>query len=457
MIWFFLLSGLLLGWSLGANDAANIFGTAVSTRMVRFRTAAAIASIFVIFGAVFGGSSTTETLTALGAVNAIAGSFTVALSAGVTVAWMNRAKLPVSTSQAIVGAILGWNLFTDSPTNYSILSQIAATWIISPLMAAVLAIVLFIVFKIVLERAQLHMLTIDAYTRAGLIIVGALGAYSLGANNIANVMGVFVPASPFHDIPIIAGISLLGRQQLFLLGAIAIAVGITTRSHHLMTRIGDEIFKLTPILALVVVLAQSLVLLAFSSKGLQQLLQSLHLPALPPVPISSTQAIIGAILGIGIIKGAKAINFKILARISAGWVLTPLSAAALTFVALFFVQNVFEQNVVNQSIAFGQQPNEPTAALKKQAKPARKDNQSLHMTTDSVILWAPTTLGSTRAESSYLAQPTVSQPSSTDCLPTVETPSAISTAPSAALGSVIITTDSLLTPNSTIITPKPTN
>ena len=48
----FLLGGLFLGWSLGANDAANVFGTAVGTRMVNFRTAAIICSIFVIIGAV---------------------------------------------------------------------------------------------------------------------------------------------------------------------------------------------------------------------------------------------------------------------------------------------------------------------------------------------------------------------------------------------------------------------
>jgi PiT family inorganic phosphate transporter len=44
----FLLGGLFLGWSLGANDAANVFGTAVGTRMVRFKTAAVVCSIFVI-------------------------------------------------------------------------------------------------------------------------------------------------------------------------------------------------------------------------------------------------------------------------------------------------------------------------------------------------------------------------------------------------------------------------
>lgn len=43
---FFLSSGLFLGWSLGANDASNIFGTAVGTKMLRFTTAAVIACIF---------------------------------------------------------------------------------------------------------------------------------------------------------------------------------------------------------------------------------------------------------------------------------------------------------------------------------------------------------------------------------------------------------------------------
>ena len=48
----FLFGGLFLGWSLGANDAANVFGTAVGTRMVSFTSAAIVCSIFVILGAI---------------------------------------------------------------------------------------------------------------------------------------------------------------------------------------------------------------------------------------------------------------------------------------------------------------------------------------------------------------------------------------------------------------------
>ena len=118
----FLSSGLFLGWSLGANDAANIFGTAVGTKMVRFHTAAVIASVFVMLGAVFSGGGASTTLVELGAVNAIAGSFMCACAAALTVYWMVNSGIPVSTSQSIVGAIIGWNFYSGKETDYGILS-----------------------------------------------------------------------------------------------------------------------------------------------------------------------------------------------------------------------------------------------------------------------------------------------------------------------------------------------
>ncbi|MDH3914452.1 MAG: inorganic phosphate transporter, partial [Rhodospirillales bacterium] len=82
---FFLSSGLFLGWSLGANDAANVFGTAVGTRMVRFATAAVICSVFVVLGAVISGGGAAHTLGKLGAVNALGGSFMAAFAAAFAV------------------------------------------------------------------------------------------------------------------------------------------------------------------------------------------------------------------------------------------------------------------------------------------------------------------------------------------------------------------------------------
>ena len=350
MEWIYLISGLFLGWSLGANDAANIFGTAVGSRMVSFRTAALIATIFVILGAVISGGGTTETLGQLGAVNALAGSFTVALMAGLSVAIMTQLKLPVSTSQAVVGAILGWNFFTNSPTDYGKLMEIVGTWIFSPILAGIFAIGLYFVAKKFLGDARIHMLQLDAWTRVGLVVVGAFGAYSLGANNIANVMGMFVFANPFEQLSFGSFITFSGTQQLFLFGSVAIGVGIFTYSYRVMMTVGGDIFRLTPILALIVVLAKSLVLFIFASQGLERLLESAGLPTLPLVPVSSSQAIIGAILGVAYVKGKHNINYAVVGKIASGWVITPIIAALMCYVALFFVQNVFEQEVVQTTV-----------------------------------------------------------------------------------------------------------
>ena len=341
----FLSSGLFLGWSLGANDAANVFGTAVGSGMVRFATAAVICSIFVILGAVISGAGAAHTLSKLGAVNAIPGAFMVALAAAVTVYAMTKASLPVSTTQAIVGSIVGWNLFTGSLTSGSTLITLVATWVICPMLAAAIAAGLFKVISLWLRRAELHILRLDAYTRVGLILAGAFGAYSLGANNIANVMGVFVPVSPFTAFSIGDLFTVSSAQQLFLLGSIAIAVGVFTYSKKVMMTVGSSLMSLSPVAAFVVVVSHSIVLFLFASQGLENFLASYGLPTIPLVPVSSSQAVIGAVVGIGLLKGGRGIRGRVLGSIATGWVVTPFIAGVLCFVALFFLQNVFNQQV----------------------------------------------------------------------------------------------------------------
>lgn len=351
MILIFLSSGLFLGWSLGANDAANVFGTAVGTKMIRFKTAAIICGIFVILGAVIGGAGAAHTLGKLGSVNAIAGSFMVAFSAGFTVFWMTKIKVPVSTSQAVVGAIIGWNFYTGSLTDYDSLTKIVMTWVVCPVLSAFFSILLFLLFREFFNKVKIHLLKLDWYTRIGLILVGAFGSYSLGANNIANVMGVFVPVAPFDTLNIFGLFSLNSTQQLFLLGGIAIAIGVYTYSKRVMETVGGSLLKLSPEAALVVVLSQALVLFLFSSEGLENWLLSHGLPTIPLVPVSSSQAVIGAVIGIGLLKGGKGIKYKVLGEIASGWITTPIIACIITFISLFFLQNVFNQQV-NRNLTY---------------------------------------------------------------------------------------------------------
>jgi len=341
----FITSGLFLGWSLGANDAANIFGTAVGAKVIRFKTAAIIMSTFVIIGAVASGAGASHTLGKLGAISTLPGAFIVALSAGLTVFVMTRYGLPVSTSQSIVGAIVGWNLFTSNPTSLSTLSKIVMTWFLCPILAALFSIVFYKIFKSRTKRLKLNLFLRHYFIRVALIMVGAFGAYSLGANNIANVMGVFTNSIELEAINLYF-FTFNKTQLLFLIGAIAISVGIFTYSKNVMSTVGNSLYKLSPPTALIVVLSSSFVLFIFASVSLQQFLISINLPPIPLVPVSSSQAVVGSIIGIGIAKGDRNINFEKLKMISFGWLLTPTISLILSYVSLFFMQNVFMQNVL---------------------------------------------------------------------------------------------------------------
>ncbi len=341
----FLSSGLFLGWSLGANDASNIFGTAVGTKMVKFKTAATIAAIFIIIGAVHAGSGASQTLGELGSINTLPGAFMSALAAALTIFWIVRSSIPTSTSQAIVGAIIGWNFFASKPTDLSLVTQIVSTWVFCPILSGTISVFLYWSIKKILRKSRMHLIRQDCYTRIGLILAGAFGAYALGANNIANVMGVFVPSSPLKEANLPWGFHLSSTQVLFLIGGIAIGVGVITYSQKIMNTVGNNLMKMSPLIAWVVVVSQSLVLFLFASQGLRNFLLSYNLPALPLVPVSSSQAVIGAVMGIGLAKGGHSLNWTLIGKIIVSWISTPIIAAIICYISLFFLQNVFGQTV----------------------------------------------------------------------------------------------------------------
>ena len=339
----FLTSGLFLGWSLGANDAANVFGTAVGTRMISFKKAAILSGIFVILGAVISGAGAARTLGELGAVNAIAGAFVVALAAAITVYWLTVLGYPVSTTQAIVGAIIGWDLFSGALIDYGSLEAIVLSWVISPILAAIFSALLYKVIAYGITNARIHMFRLDAITRAGLILAGIAGAYSLGANNIANVVGIFVPISPFADISFMGWFKLNTAQQLFLIGGIAIAVGTFTYGKKVMLTVGAGITEMSPVAAFVAVLSNAVVLFLFASEGLRAFLLGHGLPAFPLVPVSSSQAIVGSVIGIALVKGGRGIRWRMIGEITGAWIATPVVAIVISFISLFILQNVFQQ------------------------------------------------------------------------------------------------------------------
>lgn len=341
----FLSSGIFLGWSLGANHAGIFWGTAVGTKMVRFKTAAILCSIFVVLGAVIGGSGASGTLNQLGSIDHLAAAFTVALAAAYTTYSMSKAGIPISTSQAIIGSIIGWNIYSEHPTNYIVLIKIASTWVLSPILTGLMTYVLFKIVQYFVNRSKMHMVQIDNLTRYGLVIVGIFGSYALGANNIGNVMGVFVNSNPFKEITLFKYITLEPTKILFLIGGMAIAVGVATYSKKVMGTIGNNLYRFSPITALIVVLSVALTMFLFSSSSLNHFLVSNGLPGIPLVPISASQAIIGAVIGLGLARKNVDVNFSQLRKIMLGWIITPIFAFLISYISLYFIENVFLQAV----------------------------------------------------------------------------------------------------------------
>ncbi|MGD8656665.1 MAG: inorganic phosphate transporter [Desulfobacterales bacterium] len=302
-----LLGGVFLGWSLGANDASNAFGSAVTSKMIRYWNAAVLASIFVILGALLEGQAgikTLQGLTQLSLKTAVVSS----VAAAITVSIMTLLGLPVSTSQAAVGAILGIG-FLNQQLNINGLGKIVACWFGTPIGGMLIAIITYKMLATLFNNSKIDLFRSDILLRISLIIVGSYAAYALGANNVANVTAVFVGA---------------GKLTVFsatLIGGLSIAFGILTFSRGVMETVGKKLVRLDPFSALIVVLAEAI---------------TVHLYTFIGVPVSTSQAVVGGVLGVGLVKGINTVSRRTLMNILIGWFLTPAIACFIA-VAIFFI------------------------------------------------------------------------------------------------------------------------
>jgi len=303
-----LLGGIFLGWSLGANDVANVFGSAVASRMVKFWTAAILASIFVLLGALLEGQAGIETLKGLTHLS-LTKATVASVAAAITVTIMTILSLPVSTSQAVVGAILGVGLLSKQ-INFSGLGKVVVCWLGTPVGGLVAAIVIYKLLAAIYNRLPIDLFQGDILIRSGLIIAGSYAAYALGANNVANVTAVFV------------GADVLNVFTATLVGGLSIGMGILTFSRGVMETVGKKLVQLDPFSALIVVLAEAV---------------TVHFYTIVGVPVSTSQAVIGAVLGVGIVKGIKTVRRRTLLNILIGWFITPVLAGLISLSLCFVV------------------------------------------------------------------------------------------------------------------------
>ncbi len=284
-----------MGWGLGANDAANVFGPQTHSGTISFSWAVRLTAIFVILGAVLEGDKCFAQIGGLTSSCSLAEASLAILTGAVTIHIMSFLKLPASTSHAIVGSLIGVSLAYGREINMGRLGNSIISWIVTPVSAALLAAILYHLLNVYWSKKIKNFMLFNRIVKIASILIGCYGAYSLGANNLANVVGPYV------------GIGALSAFRGQIIGGVAIAVGVLTYSKNVMGTVGRGITALDPFSALVTILSGAIVLHFFAQLG---------------IPVSSSQAIVGAVLGVGLLKGARTVSYKKLFQIFIGWMVT---------------------------------------------------------------------------------------------------------------------------------------
>jgi len=296
------LSAFLLGATLGANDAGNVFGTAVATRFIKYRTAVLLTFLFGLLGAVLQGGKGIDPLKSM-TEQSIDTSILVGLvvaSVGLVFTFLGQ---PISLSQSVVGGLLGLAL-SQKNFNLAVIEKIILSWITAPLIACLLSLVIYKVLTALFIRLKIGILDREVMIKLGLVFSGMVGAYALGANNVANTVGMF--AGAWEDV---------SYTMLALLGGVSIGIGVVLFSKRVMMNIGKGIVFLDGFSAFVSVISSGIAVYIFSIVG---------------VPVSTTHTIIGAVIGIGIHHGFHTLNYKTIRDIVLSWVLAPTICLILT-------------------------------------------------------------------------------------------------------------------------------
>ena len=308
---------------------------------------------------------------------------------------------PVSTTHSIVGAIVGFaamGVSVDAVT-WSKVGGIVGSWIITPLISGVIAFIIFnsaqklifdtekplqqakrwvpfymflagfvlalVTIKKGLKHLNLHIDNVDGYIYAIVtaVIVAVIGklfinrikfdesaalkthyanvekvfailmivtacamAFAHGSNDVANAIGPLAAVVSIVD----NGGQIAAKSAIawwiLPLGGFGIVAGLAIFGHKVIATIGSGITHLTPSRGFAAELAAACTVVISSGAGL---------------PISTTQTLVGAVLGVGMARGIAAINLSVVRNIVVSWVITLPVGAGLSIIFFWMMKGIF--------------------------------------------------------------------------------------------------------------------
>ena len=405
--------GFVMAWGIGANDVANAMGTSVGAKAITLKQAILIAMVFEFAGAYLAGGEVTATIRK-GIINSdyftdipellVLGMISSLFAAGLWLVIASYKGWPVSTTHSIVGAIVGFTAvgISAEAVEWVKLGGIVGSWIITPAISGLIAVVIFLSAKKLildrehpllaavkyipiymglagfimslvtikkglkhvglgmpffegialavgigvvtaiigavlvkrLSRKMLHSadaeemisleeqnISVERVFAVLMVLTACCMAFAHGSNDVANAIG-----------PLAAVVSVVSNDGEILnksplawwilpLGGFGIVMGLALFGHRVMKTIGQGITHLTPSRGFAAELAAATTVLIASGTGL---------------PISTTQTLVGAVLGVGLAQGIAALNGKTIKMIISSWVIT-LPAGALFSIMFFYL------------------------------------------------------------------------------------------------------------------------
>ncbi|VVB53718.1 Phosphate transporter family protein [uncultured archaeon] len=303
-----ILASFLFAFTIGGNDAGDVIGTLIGSQGIRFTGAAVVVVLLAFAGAVLQSHYTSQTIGSRifegGFSSHAKAAFAAVLTAAVFMFVITLLSLPVSSSQAIVGAAVGAGLALGAPVSWGVVGTIAFAWVVTPFISGFLA---YVVYRAVLTPA-INSLSFTAQSVAFryLTLAGAMAiAYNLGANSMGNAVGPLVSAVGGYEVLAVAA------------AAFALGVGVFLIGGGVADTVGKRITPLSPASAFSAQVSAAAVVYGCIISG---------------IPVSTTQTLVGGIIGVGLTKGIRTVNARMLLAIAAGWIATPLATAAIAYV-----------------------------------------------------------------------------------------------------------------------------
>lgn len=398
-----IVGAFFVAFNNGANDIANAFASAVGSKALKIKHALVIAAFLNVCGAVLLGANVSKTLVD-GIVNVrcfhdmhvyIAGMISCMLAAGVFIFLSTHTGLPVSSTHAIVGGMIGIALVIGSydSVNWASLGILVISWMLTPFLSAMLSFsviklirltiysgdrdrimqracdwiplfatmmvaavviaiihstkywpvcvscmtigmlmllslpVLYILFKIVTQHLARRFHTrefgVEHVFRRFQAGISCLIGFAIGSNDVANsvtpVVAIYfvtklgsIPNSfAGHDIPL----------WLLAFGGLGMSIGVLSLGHKVIGTLGHNITLLTNSKGFAVDFSTAITIIIASVFGM---------------PISSTHAATGSVIGVGLEKGFRGLKLPTIIKIFIAWLITVPMSALLT-VAIFFI------------------------------------------------------------------------------------------------------------------------